>query len=584
MKTILVIEDQDPIRANIAAMLNRSGFQAVEAPNGRIGLDLAKAYLPDLIVCDIMMPDLDGYGVFTELRQDADTATIPFIFLTAKADRSDVRQGMNLGADDYLTKPFTRDELIGAVTSRLQKQATITQPYIEEMKRAAENLSKIAYADPLTNLPNRIMLRHRLQEAIAQSQRKQSGVSIFHISLHRFSTINNTLGYTAGDQVLKLVAERLAHCLHSGDTVSRLSGVEFCVMVERVTTEPEVDAIARRIMESLTRPFSLEGQMVTLQVTLGIARSPIDGTDADKLLSHADLARRWCEHNGRYGYQFYNAMMEELDAERRTLESELSGALDRSEFELYYQPQVNLITGRMIGVEALLRWQHPHRGMVSPAIFVPVAEASDLIVPLGEWVLRTACAQAQSWQNSSLLPLKISVNLSARQFQQKTLVQTVADALQQANLNPRLLVLELTETSLIENVEATIATLQELKSMGVGISIDDFGTGYSSLSYLRRFPIDMLKIDRSFVSQVNENLHDAAIVKAVIALAQSLKLKAIAEGVETQEQLNFLRHHGCHAMQGFFYSPPLPAYEIETLLLEDRRLISTPTESTTVNL
>ncbi|HIK55456.1 MAG TPA: EAL domain-containing protein [Synechococcales cyanobacterium M55_K2018_004] len=576
MKTILVIEDQDPIRANIAVMLNRSGFRAVEAANGRVGVELARAYLPDLIVCDITMPDLDGYGVLTKLQQEPETATIPFIFLSAKANRSDIREGMNLGADDYLTKPFTRDELIGAVNSRLEKQAAITQPYLAEMKRAAENLNKIAYCDPLTNLPNRILLRQKLQETIGHALQTQQRAALVYLSLNRFSNINNTLGYTTGDMILKLVGERLQQSVGDRSTVARLSGVEFCVLVEQAGSDDEIAHLATSLLNTVSEPFLLEEQNVCLQASIGIVRFPEDGSDPDALLSHADLARRFQEQNGGHGFQFYRSSMEVVDAERRSLEVDLTEALSKSEFELYYQPQVNLITGRVIGVEALLRWQHPKRGMVSPAVFVPLAEATDLIVPLGEWVLRMACRQAQLWQSASLLPLRISINLSARQFRQETLVESIKQTLQEARLNPRLLVLELTETSLIDDVETTIATLQELKAMGVSIAIDDFGTGYSSLSYLRRFPIDALKIDRSFVSQVPDNTHDAAIVKAVIALAQSLKLKVIAEGVETHEQLNFLRQNGCHAMQGYLYSRPLPTNAVQELLKEDRRLVVAP--------
>ncbi len=574
MKVILVIEDQQPIRNNIAIILNRSGFQAVEAENGTVGVQLAAAYLPDLIICDVMMPSLDGYGVLEQVRQNPETANIPFIFLTAKSDRSDMRQGMNLGADDYLTKPFTKDELVEAVSSRLKKQENLTQPYIEEMKRAAETLNKVAYCDPLTNLPNRILLRHRLQEALRQTRRQQQLVALLHLSLNKFSVINNTFGYTGGDAVLQTVAERLVQCGQPNKTVARLSGVEFCLILQGDLSQQEVEAAAVQVLKAITQPLSLNGESVHLQVSLGISLSSDSGSDPDRLLNHADLARRWCEHQGTKGYQFYEESLNQADAERRSLEADLGGALERSQFLLYYQPQVNLITGRMIGMEALLRWQHPTRGLVPPEKFVPLAEATDLIIPLGEWVLRTACAQAQQWQELSLLPLKVSVNLSGRQFKQKDLVQTIALALEDTRLNPKLLTVELTETSLIENVEATIETLQELKEMGVSISIDDFGTGYSSLSYLRRFPIDTLKIDRSFVSHLQENTHDSTIVKAVIALGQSLKLKVIAEGVETEEQMIFLRQQGCHAIQGYLYSRPLPAQEIQALLKEDRRLMS----------
>ena len=571
MKTILVIEDDRSIRNNMLKILKVEGFETIGAEDGVAGVQMAKAYTPDLIICDIIMPKLDGYAVLAALAENSETATIPFIFLSAKADRSDIRQGMNSGADDYLTKPFTRQELTEAIAARLGKQQAIAQPYMDEMKRVADSLSKVAYSDPLTSLPNRILLRHQLQEALTKAKRKQQLVAVLCLNLDRFSEINSTFGPTTGDLVLQAVAKRLTQCVGSQDTVARLSADEFSIVLTETTSKVAVAKLVEQIFYAVVRPYNLNEQEITVQASIGIALYPEDSSYPDQLLTYVDTARRWCKKQGGNGYQFYSSQMDTQAAERRALEIDLSVALERSQLEVYYQPQVNLITGRIFGLEALLRWNHPQRGSISPSTFIPVAEETGLIITIGEWVLRTACTQVQAWQTSALMPLGISVNLSARQFKQKNLADMVADVLSKTGLDPKLLVLELTETSVMEDVNAAIRTLEELKAMGIEISIDDFGTGYSSLNYLKRFPIDSLKIDRSFVSHVTEDNHDAAIAKAIIAMAHSLKLKVIAEGVETEKQLTFFRKQGCHGIQGYLYSPPLTAISLEKLLSENKR-------------
>jgi diguanylate cyclase (GGDEF)-like protein len=572
MTKILVIEDVQSLREGILQTLECLDFDVVAAENGAVGVQLAQVHLPDLIICDIMMPELDGYSVFTTLRQNPETATIPFIFLSAKADKLDIRQGMNLGADDYLTKPFTMDELSQAIAARLEKQASITQPYVTEMKRAADHLSQLAYRDPLTNLPNRILLHHQLQEALKQAKRHQQAVAILCLNLDRFKVINTTLGHTTGDLLLQAVSTRLTAWVRQGDTVARLSGDEFSVILTNITQTQEVIDLVQELLDRLSEPYHLNDQEVSIRVSIGITVYPEDDSSIDKLLNHADTAMRWVKQNQSSNYQIYNAQMDQLAAERQLIETGLAHALERSEFQIYYQPQVNLITGRIIGTEALLRWHSPEFGFVSPEKFIPIAEETGLIVPIGEWVLRQVCAQAKVWQTSNWLPMRVAVNLSARQFKHKQLIETITQVLQQTGLDPNLLELELTETSIMEDVEVTVATLHALKAMGIQISVDDFGTGYSSLNYLKRFPIDTLKIDRSFVQDITTDANDAAIATAIIAMAQSLKLKVIAEGVETEDQLNLLRKHGCHAMQGYLFSRPIPAPEFEQLLTADRRL------------
>ncbi|WP_421654852.1 putative bifunctional diguanylate cyclase/phosphodiesterase [Leptothermofonsia sp. ETS-13] len=579
MTQILVIEDDPNVRTLILKLLQAEGFDTLSAEDGRTGVQLATIYEPDLIICDIMMSELNGYEVLSQLRQDSRTDAIPFIFLSAKSERVDLRQGMELGADDYLTKPFKRTELLGAISARLAKQARLTQPYIAEMKRAAQNLNHLAYRDPLTNLPNRILLHHKLQEAIAQTSRLEKStlapqrlIAVLCISLNRFKAISTNLGYANGDLLLKRVAERLEQTFGQRGMAARLGGDEFSLLLNNLTSRQEAADTAEKVLKALTKPYNLDGYYVQIESSIGIALYPDNSDNPDRLINQADIAMRSVKTRGG-GYRFHTQEIDALAVEQQQMESKLNAALANQEFQLYYQPQVNLVTGRIIGAEALLRWRNPELGMVQPDKFIAIAEDTDLIIPIGEWVLKTACAQAKAWQSANHLSFQISVNLSARQFRQENLVEKVASALKETGLSANVLVLELTETIFMEDVEITIPILKDLKEMGIGISIDDFGTGYSSLNYLKRFPIDKLKIDRSFVQKITTDPNDAAISKAIIAMAQSLQLKVIAEGVETEGQFNFLRQSGCHAMQGYLFSPPLPAEEFEKLLLADKRLI-----------
>ncbi|HEY9616936.1 MAG TPA: EAL domain-containing protein [Microcoleaceae cyanobacterium] len=572
MTRILVIEDDSTVQSLILKLLQAEGFTTISSSDGRSGIAMAQMHEPDLIICDIMMPECNGYEVLEVLRQHPTTARIPFIFLSAKADRAALRQGMELGADDYLTKPFTRAELLGAIAARLDKQASITQPYIDEMKRAARSLNQLAYRDPLTNLPNRILLHHRLQELLLEAGRSQQLIAVMYLNLNRFKAVNLNLGYSGGDQLLQTVAERLSQLSPHEGHIARLSGDEFGLLLTDIAGQGGIVEFAKQVLTFLAEPYELFDQYVQIHSSLGIAVYPQDGNTPDALLSRADTAMRQAKTLGGSQYAFYDVEMDLLISERRMIESQLRSAQTNQELELHYQPQVNLVTGRIIGAEALLRWKNPSLGSVSPAKFIPVAEETGLIVPIGEWVLQTACAQARAWRNASQMPIRVSVNLSARQFKQANLLGMVTQVLEETQLDPTLLVLELTETSVMEDVDTTISILQQLKKMGVQISIDDFGTGYSSLNYLKRFPIDVLKIDQSFVQDIITDTNDAAIAKAIIAMAQSLQLKVIAEGVETQEQYEFLRQNGCNAMQGYLFSRPLNAIEFVALLTSDRRL------------
>ncbi|NJO39283.1 MAG: EAL domain-containing protein [Cyanobacteria bacterium CRU_2_1] len=579
MTTILVIEDMLPLREEILEILHLMDFQGIGAENGTVGVELANRCTPDLIICDIMMPELDGYGVLQALRQTPETATIPFIFLTAKADRSDIRHGMNLGADDYLTKPFTSDELSEAIAARLHKKATMMIPYVMEMRRTTEQLGQMVYRDPLTGLPNRILFQQRLQEAIAESKQDQHSIMVLCIRLKQSQLVKIKLELSAIDLLLQAIAERLTNCVAAKDTVARFSGDEFSLIVPEITCHDEAVKIAEQIRKMLSEPYLIDQQSITIQVYLGATLYPEDHCATDRLLSHALMSTDWGQKHNHFSCQFYDSNIEVSMTHRRILEASLYTALQQAEnkelpsLQVYYQPQVNLVTGRIVGAEALLRMQHPELGWISPAMFISIAEETDLIIPLGAWVLQTVCHQAKRWQSIQNAPIRISVNLSAHQLKQPELTETVAQILTEADLPSDWLGLELTETAVMEDVERSVAMLQTLREMGIHLSVDDFGTGYSSLSYLKRLPIDTLKIDRSFVFNATTDENDAAIVSTIITLAQSLNLRIIAEGVETREQYQFLHQRGCHAMQGYLFSPAVPAIQFEQILASDRRLV-----------
>jgi diguanylate cyclase (GGDEF)-like protein/PAS domain S-box-containing protein len=446
---------------------------------------------------------------------------------------------------------------------------------ITERKRAEYHL---AYYDSLTELPNRALFEDRLPQAITLARRNHQKLAVMLLDLDRFKTINDTLGHPVGDQLLRGVAERLSSRLRGSDTVARFAGDGFALLLTQINRTEDAARIAQRIENSavevaqgilgiLRSPFDFDGQELYVTASIGIGVFPNDGRDTQALLQNAGAALSRVKEQGGNAYQFYAVDMNAKALQQLTLENGLRRALEREEFVLHYQPQVDINSGRVVAVEALIRWEHPELGFVSPADFIPLAESNGLIIPIGEWTLRTACKQAQIWRKGGL-PLRMSVNLSARQFEQPDLLEMVDRVLRETGLDPSHLEFEITESAVMKNAERAIDTLHRLKKMQIQIAIDDFGSGYSSLSYLKRFPIDRLKIDQSFVREATADSTDAAIIMAIITLAQNLRLKVIAEGVETDEQLRFLRLLRCDEIQGYLFSKPLPADALETLLLE----------------
>ncbi len=433
---------------------------------------------------------------------------------------------------------------------------------ITERKRAEARLMQLANFDTLTTLPNRALFHDRLAHALAKSHRSKKLVALLFLDLDRFKTINDSLGHYAGDELLKSVAERLQKTAREVDTVARLGGDEFTVILEGITYNEDATIVARKILEVMGQPFYLDGHEVFVTTSMGIAIYPLDGDNSDDLLKNADTAMYRAKEQGRNGFRFYTADMNAKAVEHLIMESSMRHALERSEFEVYYQPQIDVHSRELTGFEALLRWRHPDLGLLYPSQFLPLAEDNGLIVIIGEWVLHHVCAQAAQWQRGGLPPVRVAVNLSGRQFRQDNLVESVARALQESGLSPHLLELEITENFLLDNIQSAIITLNRLHDLHVQLAMDDFGTGYSSLSYLKRFPLNSLKIDQSFVRDISTDPDDAAIAEAIIALAKTLRLRVMAEGVETEEQLYFLRSRGCDQAQGFLINAALPAEQV----------------------
>jgi len=450
---------------------------------------------------------------------------------------------------------------------------------VTERKVAEEQIAFLAYHDSLTALPNSRLFKDRLEHAISQAERGNKILAIMFLDLDRFKLINDTMGHSAGDELLKITSQRLIEAVRKTDSIAlnangnassiaRFGGDEFTILLDDVENIQAIIRIAERIVENVSQPLMLERQEVHISTSIGIAIYPDDGKQADVILKHADSAMYHAKAQGRNNFQFFTEEMNKSSIELLSLENNLHKALVQNELCLYYQPQVSVVTGQLVGMEALIRWQHPERGFVSPGVFIPLAEETGMIMQIGEWVFREACSQGVNWLNAGYKLEKISVNLSARQLKDEGLPVLIALILEETGMPADKLCIELTETALILEPDVALARLTKIKELGVSLSLDDFGTGYSSLSYLKRFPIDTLKIDQAFIRDVKVDHEDAALVKAIIAMAHGLGMEVIAEGVEIQEQLEFLGANACDTIQGYLFSRPLPAKEMIGLLLK----------------
>jgi diguanylate cyclase (GGDEF)-like protein len=474
------------------------------------------------------------------------------------------RNGVN--SDQFCTQLSDGRYILVTVQPMADGGTVTTHQDITEQRRSEAKIAHMALHDALTGLPNRVLFNDRVAQALARCERGQ--VAATHmLDLDRFKAVNDTLGHAAGDKLLELVAKRLRSVTREVDTVARMGGDEFAILQDCIVQPADATALARRIIEALSEPYDIDGQQAVIGTSVGIAMGPANGRRPDELIRNADLALYRAKSEGRGNYHFFEPGMDARMQERRSIEHDLRKALREGQFELHYQPVVALTDDEIQGFEALVRWRHPHRGMIQPSAFIQLAEEIGFIVPLGEWVIRQACATAATWPDH----LKVAVNLSPAQFRSAGLVKVVVGALAASKLAPERLELEITETALLQDSEATLTTLYQLRALGVRVAMDDFGTGYSSLGYLQKFPFDRIKIDRSFVKDVAADVSSLNIIRAVAAMARGFGMATTAEGVETREQLDAIRAEGCTEMQGFLFSQPLPAGEIERLYLADRR-------------
>ncbi|QXE90103.1 EAL domain-containing protein [Geomonas subterranea] len=693
---VLVVDDDEMMRDLAVAALEQAGFFVAEAENGVIALEQFRQLQPDIVLLDVMMPEMDGFATCRALRALPAGVDVPVLMMTGLDDTRAIDQAYHAGATDFITKPIhwailrhrvrymlrsskaIRDlrvsearlnnahriahmgswewdvlndkfhwsheisNIFGVDPSgfdssysaflntihpldkelfnkAFEDSCSLKRPIsldhqivlpggdercchtegeigtddtgqvvrisgtiqdITERKRIEEQVRSLAYYDSITGLPNRVFFGELLDRALTFARRYRKKVAVLFLDLDRFKEINDTLGHAVGDQLLREVSERLKHCVRGYDSVwpggvkgeenpvARLGGDEFTVIMEDIQDTKGVIAASQRILQLLSDPFLLDGVEICVTTSIGISIYPDDGEDAMTLVKNADTAMYHAKREGRNNAQFFMQALNDAACERLLLERQLRKALANEEFVLYYQPQVDAGSGSIIGLEALIRWQSPELGFVPPGSFIPFAEESGQITLIDEWVVHAACRQLAAWLAQGITPPRVAVNLSGCHFLKKSLVEMVSECLQNFGLEGRHLEVELTEGVIMRDVEQATATLAELKRMGVTVSIDDFGTGYSSLSYLRRFPIDTLKIDRSFITGVTRDPDGAAITTAIISMATSMRLEIVAEGVETAEQMSFLLEHGCSVMQGYLFCRPAPPEEITRLLVE----------------
>ncbi|NJL01492.1 MAG: EAL domain-containing protein [Spirulinaceae cyanobacterium SM2_1_0] len=577
---IFVVDDTpENLRLLSTALLQR-GYKVRSAIDGSMALMGATAAPPDLMLLDVNMPGLNGYEVCRRLKASAITRDVPVIFISALDEVMDKVQAFALGGVDYITKPFHFEEVVARIENqltirrlslslqalnaeleqRVRDRTAALEQEVQERQRAQEQLLHLALHDPLTNLPNRTSFLKTVQVALARArQQLEQQFAILFLDCDRFKTINDSLGHSVGDELLIAIAARLQTCLRPEDTLARLGGDEFIICRAAIIDLNQATAFAQHLNEQLRLPFYPRGYEVFVNASIGIVLSDANYDDAEHLLRNADTAMYHAKALGRGRAQVFDPSMYARALNRLKLENDLRRAIERQEFYLCYQPVVSLRSGEIIGFEALVRWQHPDRGVVKPAEFIPAAEETGAITSIGDWVLAEACQQLKQWQERGLAPagLSVSVNLSVRQFAQRDSLTTIDAVLQATQLSAKCLKLEITESVLIDSPESAMATFEELRARHIQLSLDDFGTGYSSLSYLHRFAMDALKIDRSFTSKIDSGHKNLEIVQAIVSLSHTLGMEAIAEGIETASQLAQLRTLGCDCGQGHFFAPPL---------------------------
>ncbi len=690
---VLVVDDDLSLRLSIKAALKKSDLDVREAENGRVALEVLQDLEPDLILMDVMMPEMDGFETCMAIRQFPDREHIPILMVTGMDDVESTKRAFEAGATDFISKPINwvmlayraqymlraslasnelrqsqnrlaktqeiallgnweinlsthefscppktcqllglndssaqinynrffdtihpseKDRVIQTIDEAIKNKESYNLRYqiikhdgeqiyianhgeiitdksgrpkimlgtvqdVSKITKAEEKIRTLAFYDSLTGLANRLLFMDRLEMALATSKRYNQCMALLFLDIDRFKRINDTLGHHVGDMLLKKVAERISKCVRKTDAtsrmlpendniVARIGGDEFNIMLTNISKPEDAALVARRIIKSIPEKVTLEDKYeVSVTSSIGISIFPSDGDDADTLLMRADTAMYHVKDKGRNDFEFYKESLNASTLERFNLENDLLSSLERGDFELYFQPQLNLQTMEIVGCEALIRWNHYKLGMIPPDKFIPLAEETGQIFAINKWVIHAACRQNKKWQEAGLPKINVAVNLSGHNFSRQNIIATIGDALTESNLNPENLEVEITESILMQE-EDTADTLQMIKDLHLRLAIDDFGTGYSSLSYLTSFPIDTIKIDRSFVMSCMSQRKNTVIIKAIVAMGHSLELKIVAEGIETKEQLELLQGYGCDEGQGFLFSPPVPANQFEELL------------------
>ncbi len=596
-KSILIVDNNPDNIRFLSQILMSWGYQVRKALNGKTAIKSCKKTLPDLILLDIMMPDIDGYEVCQHLKSHEKTSSIPIIFLSALNDAFDKIKAFNVGGSDYITKPFQLEEVVIRVQNQLiAREAEIkiiqlnTQLELKVMERTTQlkkanqelkreilerqhlqnQLLHLALHDSLTNLPNRALFMERLEAALQKAKSDTSyQFAVLFLDCDRFKVINDSLGHLVGDELLIAIANRLKNCINESDILARLGGDEFAIILENIVNiSSATQQVAERILEQFSTAFKLSRHEVFIKASIGIAFSNIEYEKPEYLLRDADLAMYHAKALGKNRYYIFDPNLHQKAFKLLQLENDLRRAIERKEFVVYYQPIVRLNTGKIAGFEALVRWQHPTLGMVSPGEFIPIAEETGLIAEMDIWVLKKACQQLRIWQNTAPIDrdLTISVNLSARLFSMPDLVEKVEEIIRQSKINCANLKLEVTESTIMEDKTSSKQIIQAFKQQGIQLCIDDFGTGHSSLSYLEELPFSILKIDRCFVKRINKH-QKTGLVPTIISIARSMRMSAIAEGIETLEQLARLRDLSCDFGQGYLFSQPLETKLATNLLV-----------------
>lgn len=560
IEQILIVDDLSSNAQALPNHLSDRGYRVRVATCAEFSARSIDIALPDLILLDVGNANANGYEICRNLKMTAQCADIPIIFISSESDTGSKVKAFELGCVDYVTKPYALEEIVARTQFHLKQ------------KREADVLGFRAGHDPLTGLPNRNLLLDRLQQAVSYAERYEKHVAVAYIDLDKFKFINDSLGHEAGDQLLVEVAKRLLSCIRESDTVARLGGDEFVVVLFDQANEDVTLHAMQRILQSIAEPVLVNGGEIRTTCSIGFSFYPQDGSDVETLLRNADAAMYRAKELGRNNFQFFTDALTERINERVALEQSLRGALERDEFTLHYQPKVDLRSGKVIGLEALIRWNHPSLGMVAPMRFIPLAEEIGLMHQIGLWVMRTACLQQKRWQEEGVAVLPIAINISSLQFLQKDFIGLVTTVLRETDVDPEYLELEISETLSMQDPQSTIRVLRELRNLGVHLVVDDFGTGYTNLSFLKQFPLDNIKLHQSFVSNIERNPEDLAISDAVISMAHSLRLRVTAEGVESGSQLALLADRGCDEIQGNYFSAAISGEQCAELLREQRSL------------